>query len=268
MRVGFGVVVWAFVLLCLSCSDSTSPKPVPSSFELRIRVTDSTGAPLPNLCVHGWNKVPDWVAAIVGYGQSKAADFPDTLQLPDSLRFDPPHPNPFANMTIFRFATPEICAARLQLVDLEGSVMRTILDGPLPPGEHSVFWDGSPQSGASRIYQARFDVWTPARDTLLFQDSICVARYFPDPSLSMGQLGFTDEQGVITLDDRLFFPGTYAHNPIEAIDVEGSARGFFTFSDTLVITVTDTLSNAQQIYERVMTPLANDFTVIWQPLRR
>jgi hypothetical protein len=257
------------VLLCLSCSDSTPPQPQESDFELRIRITDSEGVPLPGMRVQGWSKAPAWVAAIAGYEQRLASSAPDTVgPFPGSASIAPPSPNPFTSHTRFRFMLPATCSACLQLRGLEGAPLDTLLDGLAPAGASVVVWDGSPCLEASGIYQARFDVWTPARDTLLFQDSVWVARYAPDPPDSIGLLGFTDEDGVVTFNDRLFFPGTYAHDPIEVINEEGIAYGFFTFSDTLVISVVDTVSDAHQIFEEVMTPLANDFTEEWQPLRR
>ncbi|MBI5709440.1 MAG: hypothetical protein HZC42_03930 [Candidatus Eisenbacteria bacterium] len=60
----------------------------------------------------------------------------------------------------FRVEVPAALHARLDLYDVTGRRVRTVLDGDLPPGESAVEWDGRGSSGAaagSGIYFARLN---------------------------------------------------------------------------------------------------------------
>ena len=74
-------------------------------------------------------------------------------------------PNPFNPSTTLRFdlggAAPQ--RARLRVYDVEGRLVRTVLDRTLSPGRYAQPWDGRDDSGrsaASGVYLYRLD--TPA----------------------------------------------------------------------------------------------------------
>jgi len=60
------------------------------------------------------------------------------------------YPNPFNPVTTIRFQVPA-GAERVELgvYNVGGRLVRTLVDGELPPGPHSVVWDGTDQSGRS-----------------------------------------------------------------------------------------------------------------------
>ncbi len=61
--------------------------------------------------------------------------------LPRSVQFRV-HPNPSLGGAVFHLALPRDVHARLRILDVTGAVVRTVVDGPLPAGEHALTWDG------------------------------------------------------------------------------------------------------------------------------
>jgi hypothetical protein len=67
-------------------------------------------------------------------------------------------PNPSSGRTRIEFEIPRAGAARLEVFDLAGARVRTLLDGPVEPGLRSVTWDGRAAGGRSvsaGVYFAR-----------------------------------------------------------------------------------------------------------------
>jgi hypothetical protein len=65
------------------------------------------------------------------------------------------YPNPFNPSTTIEYSLASRCHARLQIVDLSGRVVATLVDGPAGPGRAAVMWDGTTDEGsdaASGIY--------------------------------------------------------------------------------------------------------------------
>jgi hypothetical protein len=70
-------------------------------------------------------------------------------------------PNPSPGRTRIDFAIPRAGNARLEIYDLTGARVRTLLDGPVEPGLRSVTWDGRGSGGRSvstGVYFARLSV--------------------------------------------------------------------------------------------------------------
>jgi hypothetical protein len=52
-------------------------------------------------------------------------------------------PNPFASRTTVAFTLARFSSVTLQVLDLQGRVVATLLDGPLDAGQHQASWDAS-----------------------------------------------------------------------------------------------------------------------------
>ena len=68
-------------------------------------------------------------------------------ELPSALAFRPIAPNPAVNKATLTFALPRDGAVRLDVLDVQGRLVRRIADGVLPAGEHSFTWDGRTGAG-------------------------------------------------------------------------------------------------------------------------
>jgi hypothetical protein len=93
---------------------------------------------------------------------------PVTLQVSDPLsdaggtphvfRFEGGHPNPFNPTTLLSFSLPQAGPVRLQIMDVQGRLVRTVWSGTLPAGPHQLRWDGKDDGGrgvAAGTYLAR-----------------------------------------------------------------------------------------------------------------
>ncbi len=75
-------------------------------------------------------------------------------------------PNPFNPSATLHFTLPAAGSARLAVHDMQGRLVRTLVAGALPAGEHAVRWDGRDQRGApvaSGMYLARLSAGGQAR---------------------------------------------------------------------------------------------------------
>ncbi len=81
--------------------------------------------------------------------------------LPKVVRLLGAVPNPFNPATQIRFALPAEAAVSLRVYDVAGRLVRTLVGGRLPAGEHAAYWDGRDDGGrssASGTYLARLVV--------------------------------------------------------------------------------------------------------------
>ena len=73
----------------------------------------------------------------------------------------PNFPNPFNPGTNIGFFLAEAAPVRLQVFDLAGQQVRTLVSSQLPGGGHKVFWDGRDAAGSlvsSGVYFVRLEV--------------------------------------------------------------------------------------------------------------
>lgn len=59
-------------------------------------------------------------------------------------------PNPFQASTTIRFGLPAAGPVSLRVFDVEGRLVRTLLDGPLPAGSGEAHWDGRDSAGVDQ----------------------------------------------------------------------------------------------------------------------
>ncbi len=73
----------------------------------------------------------------------------------------PPSPNPFNPTTTIRFCIGVGGRTDVRIYDVSGRVVRTLVDGQLPAGEHEVVWNGRTNAGggaASGVYFVRLEL--------------------------------------------------------------------------------------------------------------
>lgn len=92
-------------------------------------------------------------------GQTEDAIIPEGIRLAN-------FPNPFNPETTIYYAVPEGGKANLAIFNTRGQLIRTLLSDSVSPGEHSITWDGTDDSGApvaSGVYVYRIELNTKRR---------------------------------------------------------------------------------------------------------
>jgi hypothetical protein len=82
----------------------------------------------------------------------------DDATLPTAYHLAGNHPNPFNPMTTIRYDVPRSGRMTIDVFDVRGRKVTTLVDRVVPAGRHSVVWDGRGQDGAtvpSGIYFSR-----------------------------------------------------------------------------------------------------------------
>ena len=78
--------------------------------------------------------------------------------IPEDFEFPPNYPNPFNPETTIPFAVPDIVYVSIEIYDVLGQRVRTLVDDEMPAGNHSVMWNGRDDAGrgvASGVYLYR-----------------------------------------------------------------------------------------------------------------
>jgi hypothetical protein len=78
-----------------------------------------------------------------------AVDEPLAAGAPDRLTLAENRPNPFNPSTTIAFALPLSGPASLRVYDMNGRLVKTLVDAALPAGGHTAAWDGSDVGGGS-----------------------------------------------------------------------------------------------------------------------
>ena len=79
---------------------------------------------------------------------------------PAGVRLAPNYPNPFNAETVVPYVLPRAGAVRMDVYDMVGQKVRTLVRGWRPAGAHAVFWDGRGDDGravASGGYTCRLE---------------------------------------------------------------------------------------------------------------
>jgi len=82
----------------------------------------------------------------------------DSPLIPGQFKLQQNFPNPFNNKTQIRFYVPKQSGTYIQIYDIQGRLVRNLVNRNLDPGWHSVTWNGVNDSGnitASGVYICR-----------------------------------------------------------------------------------------------------------------
>ncbi len=79
----------------------------------------------------------------------KYATAVDEVDLPASLSISQNYPNPFNPTTTISFDLPTSGIARLDVLNVLGQVVATLIDAKLDAGHHSAQWNGHNSGGES-----------------------------------------------------------------------------------------------------------------------
>ncbi len=94
--------------------------------------------------------------------------------LPTAVVLGQNHPNPFNPRTTIRFALPRAQDVTLQVFDVQGKLVRTLIDGPQTAGAHEAVWEGQDDRGGqvpsgTYLYRLRSEGGEETRKMLLLK---------------------------------------------------------------------------------------------------
>ncbi len=95
----------------------------------------------------GYKSPKEWDSTSVNISVTTGIDDPVPTDVPHAFELYPNHPNPFNPETLIRFSLPKAGAAKLTIYNINGQVVRTLVDGNLGAGLHSFRWDGRNNNG-------------------------------------------------------------------------------------------------------------------------
>ncbi len=102
-----------------------------------------------------------WLMAnLVGWSLSVDVESQTDPRLPSDYHLSQNYPNPFNPGTEIRYICPLASHVTLEVFNIAGQKVATLVDGRVSPGRHSVWWNGEDDSGkqlASGIYFYRLE---------------------------------------------------------------------------------------------------------------
>lgn len=93
----------------------------------------------------------------------------DDPVLPQGYALEQNHPNPFNPATTIHYSLPRRSAVRLDVFNILGQRVATLVDGDVSAGEHTVRWDGSNVASGVYLYRLRAGETTLARKMVLLK---------------------------------------------------------------------------------------------------
>jgi hypothetical protein len=92
--------------------------------------------------ISGYTFAPFFVPGFINIINNTALDDDKEILLPTQFALDQNYPNPFNPATIIRFEMPRASAATLEVFNILGQKVRTLIDRQLPAGIYNVTFDG------------------------------------------------------------------------------------------------------------------------------
>jgi len=190
------------LLTAAACNDDgTTPQ---NEFQVIVEVVDFDGYPVPDLDLSLLNDHP-WLQKAAG---------------PDKA------------VTAIQFSVPREGHAEVTILNVEGSLVRTMVSDDLVAGEHRVMWNGADDEGSplfSGRYTVRYTFQGAGDDdpTELSQD-VLMAAWEGAP------VGTTDANGRIFIKDRYHFPHLYDLEDMMGLDENGEFMGAIELSPTML----------------------------------
>ena len=144
------------------------PRPEQPRLHLNLWKLDGTPATNQEVVFQGFRFVRD--GAITGVGDDVASGPPAT----PAGRLHSAMPNPFNPRTTVRFDLDRGGPVQLEVFDLAGRHVRTLLSGDLAAGEHAATWDGRDANGLAvssgvYLFQLRGDDFAETRNATLIR---------------------------------------------------------------------------------------------------
>lgn len=118
-----------------------------------IRTVEKTGGLRYMFGFHLYYMQESEAGLLIDWIMNDKADTPtdlpseDNLKLPQTFSLHPNYPNPFNPATTISFDLPQAAQVRLEIFNILGRRVATLVDGEMPAGAHMVEWNSRNESG-------------------------------------------------------------------------------------------------------------------------
>ncbi len=101
--------------------------------------------------------------------KSKTGEGNSSEEIPNVFSLLPNYPNPFNPMTEIRYTLPKECLIRLEVFDILGRRVATLVDGFQRAGYKSIRWDGDGMASGIYFYRLKAGDYTKVRKMVLIR---------------------------------------------------------------------------------------------------
>lgn len=91
------------------------------------------------------------------------------IPLPSSVKLNPNYPNPFNATTTVKYALPDAGPVKIEIYDLLGRMVETLVDEEKQAGRHQVVWDASGYSSGVYFYRIETGDFTDTKKMILLR---------------------------------------------------------------------------------------------------
>ncbi len=112
---------------------------------------------------------------IYSYGLNDKIDDSKKISYPTIFRLNQNYPNPFNSSTKISYILKSASLIKLQILDCNGKLIKTVANGRKTAGEHSVVWEGRDNTGKyvpSGVYFCRISLQSSAKNINNYTKSI------------------------------------------------------------------------------------------------
>ena len=170
--------------------------------------------------------------------------------------------------TTIHFETQEAHHVDLDVYDLFGGHIRTLLAQNLSAGSHAISWNGRDADanpvniGGTNVFRYELTVIGADSTEIIFQDSKYMCM-----TLSLGTEGIIDTtgyEGWLAYNNKLAFPHLVYQEELARTNEDGVFIENFFLSDSINIKLVDSLNGEFLVFTKKMNRKANHYNLVWE----
>ncbi|UCC78387.1 MAG: T9SS type A sorting domain-containing protein, partial [Candidatus Zixiibacteriota bacterium] len=115
------------------------------------------------------NAGSDDISILINLSITTGIDNSPETSLPESFSISQNYPNPFNATTAIRYDLPEPSHVIIEIFDLLGRKVQTLVDQRQPAGHHQVTWNAKDKSSGIYFYKLKAGDYTEIRSMLLLK---------------------------------------------------------------------------------------------------
>jgi len=150
---------------------SITPNTSPDTADVRLPLADSTIVSNCGILVIGYRgtRIDSLPAFPLTVRCPEASADENLSEIPKDFFLDQNYPNPFNPATNIRFGVPRVANVSIEIFDILGRKMATLINGTMRPGIHTVVWDCSACPSGMYIIRMNTGERVMLRKTLLMK---------------------------------------------------------------------------------------------------